>query len=111
VLDRVEGNKELLEEIVGLFFEEIPGLLAAIQESMVRRDANALHRAAHTLKGAIGNFGANGAFDAALRLEMLGRAGDLTNVEEAYAELEIAILHLQDALVALREENVAGISG
>jgi hypothetical protein len=58
------------------------------------------------LKGAVGNFGAKGAFDAALRLEMMGRGGDLTNVEEAYAELEKEVTHLKDALAALREEKV-----
>jgi len=100
-LDRVEDDRELLQEIVGLFFDEIPGLLSAIQESVVQRDANALERAAHTLKGAVGNLGAKDAFAAALRLEVLGRGGDLTNIEEAYAELEKAIIRLKSALAAL----------
>ena len=32
-LARVDGNRELLQEIIGLFFDETPGLLAAIQET------------------------------------------------------------------------------
>ncbi|HEV8716731.1 MAG TPA: response regulator [Candidatus Binatia bacterium] len=108
-LDRVEGDRELLQEIVGLFFDEIPGLLSAIQEPVARRDAKALERAAHTVKGAVSNFGAKDAFAAALRLEVLGRGGDLTNVEEACAELEKAIIRLKGALAALKEENVGRI--
>jgi CheY-like chemotaxis protein len=107
-LDRVEGNKELLQEIIGLFFDEIPGLMSAIHDSMVRRDAQALKRAAHTLKGAVSNLGAEAACAAALQLEMLGRDEDLTNVEEEYAELEKAIHHLKEALATFKEEDVAG---
>ncbi len=109
-LDRVEGNKELLQEIIELFFDEIPKLLSAIHESLVRRDAKALERAAHTLKGAMGNLSAKEAFTAARRLEMLGRGGDLTNVEDVYAELEEAINHLTIVLAALKEEDIAGSS-
>jgi HPt (histidine-containing phosphotransfer) domain-containing protein len=105
ILARVEGDKELLREIIGLFFDEIPGLLSAIQESITRHDARALERAAHTLKGAVSNFGAKSACDAALQLEAIGRGGDFTHSEEAYAGLEKEVTRLGGALVALREEN------
>jgi PAS domain S-box-containing protein len=106
-LDRVDGDRELLQEIIELFFDEMPGLLAAVQETITRCDAKALERAAHTLKGAVGNFGAKGAFDAALRLEVMGRGGDLTHVAGAYAELEREVARLEGALAALREEKVS----
>jgi PAS domain S-box-containing protein len=105
ILARVEGDKELLREIIGLFFDEIPKLLSAIQESITRRDARALERAAHTLKGAVSNFGAKSACDAALRLEVIGRSGDFTHSEEAYAGLEKEVTRLGGTLAALREEN------
>jgi len=104
-LARVDDNRELLQEIIGLFFDEIPGLLSAIQESITHCDAKTLERAAHTLKGAVGNFSAKAAQQAALRLEMMGRSGDLTTVKEAYVELEKEVARLGDALTALREEN------
>ena len=104
-LDRVDGNRELLRELIGLFFDEIPGLLSTIQETITQCDAKALERTAHTLKGAVGNFSAQGAYAASLRLEVMGRSGDLTHVEEAYAELEKELARLGEALTALREEN------
>ena len=104
-LDRVDGNRELLQELIELFFDEIPGLLATIQETITRYDSKALERAAHTLKGAVGNFSAQGAYAAALRVEMMGRSGDLTQVAAAYAELEYEVARLGEALTALREEN------
>ena len=109
-LAQVEDDKGLLQELIGLFFDGIPKLLSAIQESITRRDARALERAAHTLKGAVSNFGAKSACDAALRLEVIGRGGDFTHSEEAYAELEKEVTRLGGALAALREETVSGTS-
>jgi len=99
IWDRVEGNTELLREIIGLFFDEIPGLLSTIQESIAGRNAKGVERAAHTVKGAVGTFGAKDAQDAALRLEVMGRNGDFTNIEEAYSKLEKEVTRLGDALV------------
>jgi HPt (histidine-containing phosphotransfer) domain-containing protein len=104
-LAQVEDDKGLLQELIGLFFEGIPKLLSAIQESITRRDARALERAAHTLKGAVSNFGAKSACDAALRLEIIGRDGDFPHSEEAYVKLEKEVTRLGGALAALREEN------
>ena len=103
--DRVEGNKELLREIIGLFFDEIPGLLSTIQESVVGRNAKGMERAAHTVKGAVDTFGAKGAHDAALRLEVMGHRRDFTHIEEAYAELEKEITRLGGTLATFREES------
>ena len=52
------------------------------------QDAASLKLAAHTLKGAVGNFVAKPAFEAALRLETLARDGNLTGIRTAQAELE-----------------------
>jgi CheY-like chemotaxis protein len=109
-LSQIEDDKGLLQEIIGLFFEEIPKLLSAIQESITSRDARALERTAHTLKGAVSNFGAKSTCDAALRLEVIGRSGDFTHSKEAYAELEKEVTRLGGALAALREETVSGTS-
>ena len=47
-LARVKGDRELLQDIIGLFFEETPALMAALQESMACHDAQAIARAAHS---------------------------------------------------------------
>jgi HPt (histidine-containing phosphotransfer) domain-containing protein len=107
-LARVEGDRKLLQEIVGLFCEETPRLLVEIQSSILHRDAKALAQAAHTLKGAVGNFGAQAAFEVALRLEVMGRDGDLAQAEAVYAELANEVTHLEGALLALRQECASG---
>ncbi len=102
-LARFGKDRELLQEIVVLFLDEAPRLLSEIRASITRRDAKALERAAHTLKGAVGNFGARSAFEAALRLEVMGRDGDFAKAAEACVELEKEIARLERALAALRE--------
>ena len=100
-LARVEGDKDTLVEMTNLFLEEKPKLLAAVREAVSRRDAKALEYAAHALKGSVGNFSAEGAFQAALNLEIMGRQGDLSGAREAYELLHVQIERLQPALQAL----------
>jgi protein-histidine pros-kinase len=59
-----------------------------------------LRRAAHTIKGAVGYFGADEAAAAADRLQELGRAGDVAAAVAGVPELEQALERLSAALRA-----------
>jgi HPt (histidine-containing phosphotransfer) domain-containing protein len=91
---------ELLRELVGVFLEECPGWLNDIKRAIAEADAAKVKRAAHTLKGAVDHCGASSAFDAALRLERMGREGDLTRAEEAMGALEAELERLRGSLAA-----------
>ena len=97
-MTRVGGDLNLLREIAGLFLKECPGLMTQIQDAIVAGDASRLRRAAHTLKGAVGNFGAIPTFEAALKLEMMGQSGDLHAAKEACLALEAEIASLKPAM-------------
>jgi CheY-like chemotaxis protein/HPt (histidine-containing phosphotransfer) domain-containing protein len=103
-LARVDGDRELLGEMAALFLEEYPRFLAQIQEAISKKDSSALSYAAHTLKGSVGNFAANAAFDAAFILERIGRQGDLTQAPAALAQLETTLTQLMPALTKLTVE-------
>ena len=105
-LERLGGDEELLREVARLFLDEYPALLVEIREAVAARDANALQRAAHTLKGSVSNFGADAAYNAAFVLEMMGRTRDLTNVERGLAELDEALQYIHPALLELAVESV-----
>jgi two-component system sensor histidine kinase/response regulator len=62
--------------------------LAEIKEAVRLGDAEALWRAAHTLKGSVGNFTAKKPFEVSQRLETMGRDRDLDTAGEACATLE-----------------------
>ena len=108
-LDRMGGDTELLEEVARLFLETTPKLLDQIRWAAGGRNSPELGRAAHTLKGSAQNFGATAVVEAAFRLEQMGRAGDLTGVDEAVAALEAEMERLEPALVALTTKT-GGVS-
>ncbi len=105
VLERFDGDKEVLSEVVGLFLDECPRLVSDVRLAVARRDAAAIDRTAHTLKGSASNFSPSTAA-AALKLEQMGRAGNLTDAEEAFTVLEEEIARLVPALAALVTEGV-----
>jgi len=92
--------------MAGLFLEALPRYAAAIRESLSRLDAKGLERAAHALKGSIGNFAAPRAFDAALQLEIVARSGDLAPAEATWQALESELEILKPALAGLQREVV-----
>jgi CheY-like chemotaxis protein/HPt (histidine-containing phosphotransfer) domain-containing protein len=103
LLAQVEGDQELLAELVELFTEDSPRLLSEIEQAVVRGDGDGLARAAHTLKGAASNFGAHGVVTLARRLEEMGYAGELAEATATYAALGTEIERLNTALSGLFE--------
>ena len=103
-LARVQGDREVLQEVIQLFYAETPELLAAIRAAITRGDGQALQRAAHALKGTVRSFGAQAAGDAALRLEVMGRDGDLTQAALACTVLGQEVANLEQALAVFRQE-------
>jgi two-component system, sensor histidine kinase and response regulator len=104
VLERVAGDKELLNELIDLFIEDCPRLLAQVEQAIREQDPVRLEKAAHTLKGSVANFAADIAVKAALRLEIMGKGHDLTNAEEAFLDLKSKILLTQKELETVRGE-------
>jgi HPt (histidine-containing phosphotransfer) domain-containing protein len=68
-------------------------------------DGEALQRAAHSLKGSVSNFGAEGVYQAAFALEKLGRNGDLSGVLTCIDTLEHSLRTIHPALQELAEES------
>jgi two-component system sensor histidine kinase/response regulator len=110
VLERVEGDIGLLRKMFQLFSQQSSKLLGEIAGAVARQDGPALERAAHKLKGAVGNFGAGDAYRTALDLELRGRAGEFDQLEEASVRLKMQIESLQRALADFTKENVPCVS-
>ena len=106
-LDRVEGDVELLIEMVDLFLEEYPRMLAEVEHAIAASNAQALQHAAHALKGSVSNFAAYGATEASLALEKMGRQQDLTHAATTLAMLKHELACLSPALGTLKEKKAA----
>lgn len=104
-LARAGGDKALLKDLVTLFMTDGPKHLLEAKAALGRGDGPALSRAAHTLKGASGLFGAVAVTRAVSELEGLRRVGDLARAERVCADLEAAFTRLLSVLTAfVREE-------
>jgi CheY-like chemotaxis protein len=98
---RFEGEPELLKDVVRLFLDDYPKLFNGVRGAAERCDAQGMEREAHKLKGSVANFAAPAAFEAALRLEMMGRSGHLGQANEALGQLESALDELRPLLLNL----------
>src|ERR1700687_5662568 len=85
ILERMEGDVELLEEIVQLFLEDSPRLIAAMRDSLASADAAGLRMAAHAMKGSLSNFGSLPSGTLVSELEVMGRDENLDNAAPVFA--------------------------
>jgi CheY-like chemotaxis protein len=100
-LKRFGGDPELMRELAGVCVEECPKLMARIRRAVEDKDGAKLRIAAHALKGAVGTFEARTTFEAAWRLEQMGRDQTWADADAALAGLEAAVGRLVPALRSL----------
>jgi HPt (histidine-containing phosphotransfer) domain-containing protein len=103
LLSHCDGDRELAAKIIRVFLKSNPAQLAELRCAVERRTSEMIVRAAHTIKGSIGNFGAAAAIDAATRLEKIGRDRRLEKAREALALLEEEIERLKESFIGFEE--------
>ena len=103
----MEGDPELIREVVEAFQRDYPQREREMAEAMQRTDSPTLARAAHTVKGLLLTLGAVPAADVALRLEILARCGNLAEAETVLGELRGQLANLQPALRDLLRRRAA----
>jgi two-component system, sensor histidine kinase and response regulator len=101
LLERVEGDQELLTEMIHLFQDDAPKLLTAMRDALQRGDMTVLERSAHSLKGAASNLSAKATAAAALELEKDAKNRDAEAAKKSLAEVERAVERLLPALAEL----------
>jgi CheY-like chemotaxis protein len=98
LLERVGGDRKALGQLVRIFRADSPKQLARIRKALRESDAAALRSAAHAVKGAVSNFAAPAATEAALRLQRMGDTGHLAGAEGALDRLEREIGRVLEVL-------------
>jgi two-component system sensor histidine kinase/response regulator len=82
LLTRVEGDRQLLTEILLIFKEEWPMRMRELRDAVQSRDLGRIAKESHGLKGMLANLAAHRAAAAAADLERAGREereGDATS--------------------------------
>jgi CheY-like chemotaxis protein len=101
-----DGDPEFLAEIVNLFLATCPEMLSAIEDAIAQQDADAVRRSAHTLKGAVANFGAAAVVERAKAIEMMGQDGDLSGATGALQSLRLRLEAFQPELRAALVDTI-----
>ncbi len=102
---RFEGDRELMRKLAGLLHGSADEFLCDIRRAIDACDPVELERAAGSVGGVVSDFAAGAAVDAAARLEMVGRCGDLQDAPAALVALEQELDRLAPALRAWVKED------
>lgn len=95
---RVDGDAELVREMVEIFAAEYPPVLSRLEEAIACRDFAMVQRAAHKLKGSLLQFSAQTATKTAACLEDMGRNSSLEGAGALADRLRSEIAELLHAL-------------
>ena len=82
------GDDSFLNEIMTLYLEQAPGLLNEIRESAISGLADKMSKAAHTLKGASLNIGANKFAEICKKIELAGKENNMEGIENLIKEMD-----------------------
>jgi CheY-like chemotaxis protein/HPt (histidine-containing phosphotransfer) domain-containing protein len=98
-LNYVGGDRELLDELIGIFVEDAPIRMKALRHAIGSGEATELTREAHTLKGSLKVIGATTAAGLAQGLEALGRDGNMGEADKLALALEREMDRLLQSLM------------
>lgn len=93
-----------LAELIDIFLHDTPLRLKELADATAAGDAVTATRAAHSIKGSAGNFGAAGLSRLAFESESAAKAGRLDEVAAKQTPLEQQFALVREALTALRAQ-------
>lgn len=85
---QVEGEPDIVVELIDLYLEDARDKLVAIREAVARRDETSLRRAAHSLRGSSASLGARRVAALCGELERIDCNGLFQRVESLRIRLE-----------------------
>ena len=96
--ERVFGDMDLLDEIIGIFLDRSPEAMTRIRRAVTSGDTKGLEAAAHNLRGYVANLHAKRAADLALEVEIKARHNDWLDMDKLFHSLEREMKLLTRAL-------------
>ena len=106
-LRRLEGDTELLSDLVQFYLDDYPKILKQIKQAISHHDGLALEKTAHRLKGLLGNFSADRASRLAMGIEGSGHRSAFDEAATTYADLENEVKRVTVALRRFRSERAS----
>lgn len=106
--DRVNGDMELLQELVAIFLDEYPTLLQSIATAIQQKSFEQVLKSSHKLKGSALQFSGTGVGALAASLEQMGREKSLQDAEQVFSDLEretIALTKSLQSMISGKDES------
>lgn len=97
-LERLGNDHSLFREFISYYEDDCPQLVEAIRHAVARRDAAAVHRASHALRGLAANLGGTDVAAVALTIEECSMRGDLSDIVAMMERLDAALSSLNAEL-------------
>jgi CheY-like chemotaxis protein/HPt (histidine-containing phosphotransfer) domain-containing protein len=104
LLDRVDGDPQLLGEVAGLFLQSCGGLMVSAREAMANGDTRGFAYNIHTLHGMFRSLSAGAAQEVARGLEELDLKKEREKAQALYALLDQEVQALKAELVKFTNE-------
>jgi len=104
LLARVDNDRELLLDLMGIFKEDFPRHMKELAEVVAARDLKKVGVVSHTLKGMLANLAVTHAASAAAELEQLARDGAESSIAEACAAFQREVQGLLPEMEAYMSE-------
>lgn len=98
----VDGDEELLDEIVGESLQELPQLIAGIKTALNQENMTEAERFAHTLKSTGRTFGLTTLTEQATCVEQAAAATNIDEIHKRFPDLETLV---QDTISALNQRR------
>jgi len=106
LLKRLDGDRDLLEEMVESFLDEYPRQVTELEKLIQAGEVEKLKERAHSFKGAISNFGVQKAYDLAFELEKIDSDFDQEKSLHVLQELEKQLQLIKDFFCTEGKEYV-----
>lgn len=109
--ERVNGDMELLRELVGIFQKEYPALLKSIAAAIERGASEDVQKFSHKLKGSALQFSGLGVAKSAASLEQMGQENSLQGASQLFTGLEREVEALVQSLQSISHEKGESTNG
>jgi HPt (histidine-containing phosphotransfer) domain-containing protein len=104
LLDLDEGVGDFLDELIEAYNSDCPIRISAIEECLMKGDAEGISRAAHALKGSSGNIGAKRLMSVAHKMERAGKSSEWNEASKILESIRYEYQSAKSAFVELRKK-------
>ena len=102
--ERVQDDTELLLELLDIYSSDFVEKRKLIQEAVEKKNFEQIKSVAHSLKGASGNISAKTMRECFLKLEEMGKSGNLSGAPDLLARVDAIYGDLSKRFEQLKKE-------